>query len=335
MALTAKVKKTINTSLRIVIAFLASWFIYKQLADPQNFLSFTDSFQSKWNHADFMFLIIVSLLLMPVNWGVEAFKWKLLINYAERVSFKQALMSVFSGITMSLFTPNRVGEFLGRLLTLKHTHPLKGAFLTITGSISQLMTTLLFGMMALCFFFPIYYDLDITRYLVMYLFILITVFLAGGFMVMIYLKVSRVARLTSSFVKPGWEKIRGYLRVMRRLKRSLLIKVLMLSMFRYMIFSTQFYILLIAFGLSIPWYHAFILISMTYFTMTAIPTIALVDLGIRGSVSIYFLGLYFTGQPGSAVSILAASTAVWIINLAIPSLVGVLFINRMKLIREV
>lgn len=335
MALTAKVKKTINSSLRIVIAILAGWFIYKQLADPQNFAAFFDSFESRWNHADFILLVILSLLLMPVNWGVEAYKWKLLINYAERVSFKQALMSVFSGITMSLFTPNRVGDFLGRLLTLKHTHPLKGAFLTITGSISQLMTTLLMGMLALCFFLPIYYNLDDNRYLVMYLLILITVLSVSGFMIMIYLKVSRVARLTTSFVKPGWEKIRGYLRVMRRLKRSLLMKVLMLSLLRYMIFSTQFYLLLIAFGLSIPWFHAFILISMTYFTMTAIPTIALVDLGIRGSVSLYFLGLYFTGQPGSAVSILAASTAVWIINLAIPSIFGLLFIHRLKLIRKV
>lgn len=335
MPLTAKVKKTINSSLRIVIAFLAAWFIYNQLADPQNFLSFTESFKSRWNHSDFIFLVILSLLLMPVNWGVEAYKWKILINYAERVSFKQAMMSVLSGITMSLFTPNRVGEFLGRLLTLKHTHPLKGAFLTITGSISQLMTTLLMGMIALCFFFPSYYDLGNSRYLLMYLLILVMVIFTGGFMIMIYLKVSRVARLTTSFVKPGWEKIRGYLRVMRRLKRSLLLKVLMLSMLRYMIFSTQFYLLLLAFGLSIPWFHAFILISMTYFTMTAIPTIALVDLGIRGSVSIYFLGLYFADQAGSNVSILAASTAVWIINLAIPSIFGLLFIHRLKLIRKV
>lgn len=335
MALTTKVKKTINNGLSIVIAFLATWFIYRQLADPQNFMSFTDSIKSRLFQIDFILLCLLSVLLMPINWGIEAYKWQLLIRYSERISFKQAFMSILSGITMSLFTPNRVGEFLGRLFTLKHTHPLKGAFLTITGSISQLMTTLLMGMLALCFFIPIYYNLSGFTKLILYLLILVTVIFIGTIMVMMYLRVSNVARLTAYFVKPGWDKIRGYLRVMRRLKRSLLLKVLSLSMLRYLIFSSQFYFLLLAFGLSIPWFHAFILISMTYFTMTAIPTIALVDLGIRGSVSMYFLGLYFAGQPGSAVSILAASTSVWIINLAIPSLLGLLFINRMKLIRDV
>ncbi len=335
MALTTKVKKYINRALRIVIAILATWFIYRQLANPQNFLSFTDSINSRLFHIDFILLCLLSVILMPINWGVEAYKWQLLIHYSERISFKQAFMSILSGITMSLFTPNRVGEFLGRLFTLKHTHPLKGAFLTITGSISQLITTLLMGMLSLCFFIPSYYDLNGFTNFILYLLILVAVILTGTFMVMMYLRVSNVARLTTYFVKPGWDKVRGYLRVMRRLKRSLLLKVLLLSMLRYLIFSSQFYFLLLAFGLSIPWFHAFILISMTYFAMTAIPTIALVDLGIRGSVSMYFLGLYFTGQPGSTVSILAASTSVWIINLAIPSIIGLLFINRIKLIRDV
>ncbi|MGE5316556.1 MAG: hypothetical protein ACM3ME_01075, partial [Chloroflexota bacterium] len=81
-------------------------------------------------------------------------------------------------------------------------------------------------------------------------------------------------------------------------------------------------------------FNAFILISMTYFTMTAIPTIALVDLGIRGSVSIYFLGLYFSGVAGASVSILAATTAVWIVNMALPAIIGLIFIYRINIIRK-
>jgi hypothetical protein len=335
MALTAKVKKTINNGLRFIIALLALWFIYRQVSDPANLQAFTDSLSGRLDSNNFIALIIIAVLLMTINWGIEAYKWQLLINYAERVSFKQALMSVLSGITMSLFTPNRIGDFLGRLLTLKHANPLKGAFLTIVGSISQLLTTLLMGMFALCFYIPYYHDIENEIHLGGYILIVFLLIVTAVVMVSMFLRVSRVAGLTRAFIRPGWQKVRGYLRIMRRLRRKLLLKVLMLSALRYMIFSTQFYILLLAFGFSIPWFHAFILISMTYFTMTAIPTIALVDLGIRGSVAIYFLGLYAVGSESATLAILAATTSVWVVNLALPAVGGMLFIYRLKLIRKV
>lgn len=334
MVISAKLKKTINTSLRIIIGVLALGFIYRQITNSNNLDSFINSLTARWDKPEFLIPAITAVLLMPFNWGIEAHKWRLLITYAERVTYAQALMSVFTGITMSLFTPNRIGEFFGRLMTLKKAQPLKGAFLTITGSLSQLMTTLLFGMLALCIFIPLYYPLNTTGYYMVWLLICVTCLFASVAMVLMYLRVSGIYRLTTAFVKPGWQKIRSYLRVMRRLKRRLLFNVLVLSIVRYMVFSSQFYLLLIAFGLEIDWFNAFILISMTYFTMTAIPTIALVDLGIRGTVSIYFLGLYFSGITGAPVSIIAASTAVWIINLAFPSILGLLFINRLKLIRK-
>lgn len=334
MVLSAKVTKSINTAARFVIAITALFFIYKQITNPDNLLAFTKSLQTRIHDTNFIVLIAITLLLMPLNWGLEAYKWKMLINYAERVSIKQALMSVFSGITMSLFTPNRTGDLVGRLLTLKSAPPLKGAILTVTGSISQLITTLLFGMFALCFFVPGYLHIDTRFLLALHIAVVSGSVIIGSVLVMLYLRVSSISSIARYLIKPEWSKIRSYLRVIRRLKRSLLIKVLLISCLRYLIFSSQFYLMLSAFGAHIPWFAAFILISMTYFTMTAIPTIALVDLGIRGSVSIYFLSMYF--QPGIApvVSILAASTAIWMINLALPSVFGMLFIYRIKLIRK-
>lgn len=333
MALSAKVKKSINKGLQLVIAFLALWFIYRQLNNTENIISFRESVIDKSQDPAFIWILLTSFLLMPLNWGIEAAKWRILISYAERVTFIQSFKSVMTGITMSLFTPNRVGEFFGRLLTLKQSPPLKGAFLTITGSISQLLTTLLMGLFAGCFFIPIYFEIKGTFELMLYLLVVILAVTSCIIMVLMFLRVSAISRVGTAMIKPGWQKIRGYLRVMRRLSRKVLLKVLSLSMLRYIVFSTQFYLLLLAFGLSIPWFSAFILISMTYFAMTAIPTIALADLGIRGSVAVYFIGMYFEGSAGAAVSILAASTSVWIINLAIPSVVGLLFINRLKLIR--
>lgn len=333
MALSAKVKKSINNGLQFVIAFLALWFIYRQLSNTENLISFRESVVERSKDPAFIRILIASFLLMPLNWGIEAAKWRILIGYAERVTFIQSFKSVMTGITMSLFTPNRVGEFFGRLLTLKQAPPLKGAFLTITGSISQLLTTLLMGLFAGCLFIPRYLDISGNFEMLLYVLVVILALSSGVIMVLMFLRVSALSRLGTAMIKPSWEKIRGYLRVMRRLSRKVLLKVLSLSMLRYMVFSTQFYLLLHAFGLMIPWFPAFILISMTYFAMTAIPTIALADLGIRGSVAVYFIGMYFAGEAGTGVAILAASTSVWIINLAIPSVIGLFFIKRLKLMR--
>lgn len=334
MILSTKVKKSINNGLRIIIVFIALWFIYRQITEQGSFTSFTEIFAVKWESDRFILIMIVVLLLMPVNWCLEAYKWKKLISLSERITLGESLMSVFTGISMSLFTPNRVGEFLGRSLTLKHTHILKGALLTIVGSISQLLTTLIFGTIALVFFIPEYYNITSFFSKVVYFLISGTALFTSAIMVLMYLRVSAFSRITTAMIKPGWQKIRAYLRVVRRLKRKFLIEVLSLSILRYLVFATQFYLLLEAFGLDIPYFEGFILIAMTYFVMTAIPTIALADLGIRGSVSIYLLSLYFNGSGGTDIAILAASTTVWMINLALPSILGLMFINRLKVIRK-
>jgi len=334
MAIPAKLNKTINYGARIIIAAVALWFIYRQLTDADNLESFTSSIKYRADKKGFLFPAIIALLLMPLNWGLEAVKWRMLISYVERISFRDALLSVFTGITMSLFTPNRIGEFFARLLTLKKAPVMKGAFLTITGSLSQLMTTLLFGMLSLCLFIPLYLNVHSTGRYLIWILICFMCLITAVVMISLYFRVSAVSRAGRSFVKPGWIKIRGYLRVMRRLKRRFLLKVLLLSMARYFVFSTQFFLLLLAFGVTVDWFNAFILISMTYFVMTAIPTIALADLGIRGSVSVFFIGLYGSASSAVNIDILAASTAVWMINLALPALAGLLFIYRLNLIRK-
>lgn len=334
MALSAKVKKSINIGSRFVIALISFWFIYEQVFISGNISAFIDALIVEGFNTKFFILITIVMLLMPLNWGVEAYKWMHLINIVERIHFAHALKSVFTGITVSLFTPNRVGEFFGRLLTLKNANPLKGALLTITGSMSQLIVTLVMGGLSTIIFIPTYFKPESSWHYIIYALIVAMILATIIIMVVMFLNFFAVSKIATKMVKPGWSKIRSYMRVMRRLKRELLLKVLLLSFLRYIVFSTQFYLLLLAFGLSIPWFPAFVLISMTYFTMAAIPTIALVDLGIRGSVSIYFLSMYFQNQPEAPASILSATTAVWIINLALPAIIGMLYINRLNIIRR-
>lgn len=334
MQLSAKVKKSLNIGLRVVVAVLAFWFIYRQVFLSGDFADFSQDFSDKLTSSSFRLMIALVIILMPVNWGIEAIKWQLLINHLEPVSYFNAFRSVLTGISMSLFTPNRIGEFFGRVFTLKLADPLKGVLLTIIGSISQLMATLIFGLVSLLFFIVSFVGLSEPWHRHLYVGIILVVVLLILLMIMLFLRAPLLSSKVHSIIRPGWKRIHEYITVLQSVNRIILLRVLLLSLSRYLVFSFQFYILLRAFDLHIPIFSAFILIAMTYLVVTAIPSIALIDLGIRGSVAIYFLSLYFPDNAMVATPILSVTTLLWIINLALPAMLGLLFINRLTILRK-
>lgn len=333
MKINAKLRKSINILSRILFVGLALWFIYRQTAGSNNFNQFAESLKILFHDEYTQLLFGLVLLLMPLNWGLESLKWKLLISHLEKVSLFDSFRSVMTGITISLFTPNRVGEFFGRAFTLRSGETIKGALLTIAGSISQLLITLIAGFIAMIFFVPIYILQDISWQKWLYAGLVFILVAFSAMLIALYLKVPFLTEQFEKLVRPSWRKINSYLQAIDHLSQDELIRVLIFSLLRYFVFSLQFFILLRIFGVSIPYPDALMLIAMTYFVMSAIPTVALADLGIRGSVSIYFLGMYFNGN-NFTIEILAASTAVWMINLALPAITGILFIHRLKIFRR-
>ena len=91
--------------------------------------------------------LIAVFILMIVNWGIEAFKWKLSVQKIQRLTFFTSFKAILSGTSFSVSTPNRVGEYLGRILYMSEGNRLKAISLTIAGSMSQLIITLFMGML--------------------------------------------------------------------------------------------------------------------------------------------------------------------------------------------
>ena len=86
---------------------------------------------------------------MFLNWLLDAVKWKFLIKKEEEVSLWLSIKAVFLGITVSIFTPNRVGEFGGRVFCLEKANRIKAVLITILGNMGQLLATTIFGTLAL------------------------------------------------------------------------------------------------------------------------------------------------------------------------------------------
>ena len=113
-------------------------------------------------------------------------------------------------------------------------------------------------------------------------------------------------------------------------------KVLGMSLLRYLVFSTQFYLFLRAFDVQLTLGEAMMLIPVIYLVTTSIPTIALSELGVRGSVSVFFIGVFmssdFMGVRDIQLRVFAASTCIWIINIALPALIGTSFVYHLRFI---
>src|SRR5918993_5604427 len=95
--------------------------------------------------------LLLAVILIFVNWGIETWKWKLLIGSIRPTNFFTAYKAVLSGVSFSVALPNRVGEYIGRMMYQPEGGRLKIISLAIVGSIAQLLATLFWGIIGLLF----------------------------------------------------------------------------------------------------------------------------------------------------------------------------------------
>ena len=106
-------------------------------------------------------------------------------------------------------------------------------------------------------------------------------------------------------------------------QRSILIFAA-ISAVRYAVFAIQFYLVLWSFGVEMGLLTGLCAIAFIYCFVTIVPTFALAEWGVRGSAALFFLSPF----GGSAVAIMSATIAVWLINIGLPALVGALIMLK-------
>ena len=322
-------RKTIGFLLKFGIVAFALFFLYQQLTAKSGVeqLSMEDVIAKlKSNYA----IVILVVLMMFFNWFLEALKWRFLIAKIEKISIKRSIRAIFSGITVSAFTPNRVGEYGGRVFCLETADRIQAVLITVIGSMAQLLTTIIFGSIGLLCLpsyksdFSIFFD-NVSFALPVFAFILIVL---NVLLVLLFLNASVFSNVLSniSFLK----KYQKYNSVFSFYSSDELLKVLGYSVARYAVFTTQFFILLQVFEVHIAYTDAIVLIMAMLFIISVIPTIAITEIGVRGSVALFLFGLV----SANTVGILSATFVMWIINLLVPALIGTAFIFTLKFFRK-
>ena len=324
-------KKTIGFLLKIGIVVFAVFFLYEQFKD----LSSEERFdldviliQIKEGYG----LIIVVFIMMLVNWLLEALKWQFLISKIETITVKRSIRAVFSGITVSAFTPNRVGEYGGRVFCLQTADRGQGVLITIIGSMAQLLTTIFFGCIGLLFlpnyspeFAKLIDSVEFGYPILVFLLLLLNVL-----MVVLFLNASMFSTMLSkiNFLR----KYEKYSEVFSYYISAELLKVLLYSVARYAVFTTQFFILLQLFDVDIVYGDAIVLNVIMLLIISVIPNyFPIFEVAQRGPVAISLFSLVAVGQT---VEIFSATFVMWIINLLFPALIGTIFIFTLKFFRK-
>ena len=181
--------------------------------------------------------ILVVATLMVLNWAIEAAKWTEAMKIISPVSLRVGLKAIFSGNTLAFFTPNRTGEYLGRMLYLKKDDRLRSIPLTIVCSMAQLMITLIAGLTGLFYIkgsilgrfgSDVTPWLNVAMYLVLAAVIVLTLF---------YFRIRFLAKWMKG---RRWTRMLGHhLTVLEDVNATILTSILSLSVARYVVFIVQ------------------------------------------------------------------------------------------------
>jgi hypothetical protein len=322
MKLNKNSKIFINYFLGPLLFLWLSWSIYRQIQKQPGLEAAWERIKESLS-SPLLWNLIAVIVLMIINWGIESVKWRLSVRSIQQVSFVKAFQAVLSGVSFSVSTPNRMGEYLGRVLYMKEGSRLKTISITIVGSISQLIITLLAG----CIGLFILRDAIEAKQLISHMWMNVILWGVTGVLAVLLLFYFRLSWLVKWADRlPGSKRFAYLIQALENFHPALLLKLLLLSLLRFVVFIVQYYLLFVLFDVSLSAGQVFWTVSVSFLIMAVIPTIAIAELAQRGKVVTAIVGLYSANELGMTF----ATAGIWFINLILPAIIGSLLILRMR-----
>lgn len=269
-----------------------------------------------------IFLLIIIILLTPVNWAFEAWKWQKLASKVEKISFGEAYKGVLIGLTFSTATPMMIGDYAGKILMLKTDKRLESIGAILLGNSLQMYVSLLFGTISYLFF--VIWANPSPLFLHIFLITILIICLVFG--ILLSFNLSNINTFLSK--NEFFEYLKKYLGVLENYTLSELKTLFVIATSRYFVFSFQFVLMFKVFQINLPISVLLVGIGIIFLTKTVISVLnVLGDLSIRELTSIYYFG--FFGANIAAIS--SATFMIWLVNVLLPILIGSIFILQLKL----
>ncbi|RZJ65996.1 MAG: hypothetical protein EOO50_11315 [Flavobacterium sp.] len=302
-----KAKQYWIAAVKVLVLVGAFYYIWDSLAnnDKLDWKQFLETFEN-WTWPS----IFLVLLLSFANRFLEILKWQNLVFSIRQISLPEATKQVLGALTAGLFTPNGIGEYGAKALYFEKPLARKIVFLNLVCNGIQMFLSVLFGIFGLLYF-NVHFDI-ITAQTVLIIFGVV----CGLFLVFFALK---------RFTIRGFS-IEKIIHKINSLPKKIHRKNTLLAVMRYAVFSHQYYLLFVMFGVDLPYILLMSAITSVYFLASSLPTFQFLDFAVKGSVAVYFFGLLGVNEW---ITVFIA-TLMWFLNVVLPVSIGSYYVVKFK-----
>lgn len=305
--------------IQALLAALLLWLLFQTLANQPDLTASVERLAERIQQRQAWMLCWPVALAAP-NWALETIKWCTLL---PGIGFKTALRGVLAGTSLSLITPQRIGEYGGRLLVLPKQRLWDGLNAKIAGNAAQLLVLIGAGAPAAWIMGT---RMQAIPSGVAHAGVAIHILLFPA-IVYLYLHPAKWAAWIRPERWPAW--------IIKRLEplktlfwhpTEALSRVLGYALLRYIVYTAQYVLLLQIMDIRPSATDAVLGIAALFFWQTVLPLTPIVGLAVRANLAVWVWGHF----GASAVDALAASLLLWIINLFLPALTGVAILFNVR-----
>lgn len=312
-----RVKNVLTWILKAGIFLLIAHYIIKVLKSNSNLKEFQQLILSVPISTVYITMVAV-FVMMVLNWHLESLKWKYLCTRFHRIGLGKALMSVYCGLSWAVFTPNRIGEYGGRVMFLPAKKRVIGVVTMAVGAFSQLVITNVAGALSIIWFAGRHVKIGIWL-----LICILSVAYALAFLLVYF----NMSALHSWLVKIKFlARFKRFFDFLLMYDQKDLAYVFFFSLARYLVFTAQYCLLMQVFIPDLPFGPMLLTIPLLFFIQSALPSLDLFDVGVR-SITAGFLFGFLTEQD---VAVMAVAACVWFVNLIVPAIIGSVFVFRIN-----
>ncbi|WP_373552364.1 lysylphosphatidylglycerol synthase domain-containing protein [Haliscomenobacter sp.] len=314
---------------RYLLAFAIVWGLYTELFRHNNIAELWVLFRHNLSGAALVYLLFCCFL-MPFNWLLETFKWRVFTQPWSGMSFKQSWHAVLAGVSASMLLPNRSGDYLGRWLLTPKGQKTQILLATIASNYCQFLVLLGMGFPSLLWlrYYVKSSPIEQTGLFLSFIIVLFLCLLLLGVVVIPWLLHHYAERIRGGtwrgFFKFVQMPLKQGLDITERYSWRTFAAGFGFAWLRYGLYSIQYYAILRFYGINLPLDAALAGVGSIYLLQTAIPLPPVLALLARGEIALLIWGIW----GANALSILAASYTLFVLNLAFPALLGLFYIVK-------
>jgi hypothetical protein len=308
--------------LKLTVVWGLAWLVYKRFWLEEQGQIMWSSFPQKIKEGQLSWLAMV-LLLAPINWLLEIKKWLHLTAPFQRLSNKEAAQALLSGICLGILSPSRIAEYGGRLLHIYPENRPKALYAHFIGSVAQNIPILLCGGVAVAVFFGKYYIQNYTLSIGLGA-------LLVCFAIALMLLYPNHRALLDKLSEWKWTQRFTSNLATYQINKEVMKQVGLLALMRFVIYLTQYLLLLYFFKIEVDFSYALVGICVIYLVQTGLPLPPAMSVIARAELAL----LVWTFYSADQVAILSVPILLWTINLLIPAIFGAWVILNANLTKE-